>query len=88
MFIANMKVKPCHVFPVLSMIAWITFGPMIDDVGPSIRTNRRTASPPHTNQSPEVREGVSDPKDRKFEGCTYHKIEPKWGQLGHHRLRV
>lgn len=29
--IENRNGKPCQVLPVLSMIAWITFGPTIDD---------------------------------------------------------
>lgn len=29
--VANRNAKPCQMLPVLSMIAWITFGPTMDD---------------------------------------------------------
>jgi hypothetical protein len=74
---ANRNGKPCQVFPVLLMTAWMTFGPIIDEVrlvNPNKPKNCITAA------------GQRGRGGSQLEDPTHHKVEPRWGQLGHHRL--
>lgn len=77
---ANRKEKPCQVLPVLSMIAWITFGPTMDDARLTIPKRPKNCKRPVPSELERMRVfGLQ---------YTHHVAEPWWRQLCHHRLRV
>lgn len=72
--IANKNGNPCQLFCVLSMIAWTTYGPIMDEAR-FARLNR-----------PKNCGRTSSTSVHKGDEATYHVFEPRWTEFSHHRL--
>ena len=68
--------KPSHLLPDLLMIAWITLGPIIDDEVFDNPNRLKNCMSPHSLMH-RKEEGISG---------TYHIVEARWRELGHHCL--
>jgi hypothetical protein len=68
--------NPCQLSCVLSMIAWATYGPTMDDARLEDQTGQRTAHAP-----------VKTGSGRRSQ-TTYHVIEPRCTELGHQCIIV
>ena len=71
------KGKPSQLLPDLLMIAWITLGPIIDDAVLDSPNRLKNCISPELSKH-RVGEGISG---------TYHIVEARWRELGHHCLR-